>query len=252
VQQAKEALAEQESHLETLQESLHASLEFRHQVQAQVQAGQEEVAQQRASLADIERQLSRMDEVQTWVEAHQTEYNIRMGRLNQYIQTASAEYHKLKAAIDSGFIHRYLRDLRALSESYEFELTQAQQLETNIDQRLEEAKRDLSALITQAREVADSQEQTMANSAPKPIDSVEFDEGRERAVQNLQDHQTERHQIRELIRRTLNDEEDPRTAEEEAAGAVSQAAETPRLGTLTPRAPARKRGRPAKNASKKR
>jgi len=254
IAQAREALAAQEAQLSAAEENLRATMEYRAQVAQQLQAGQQEIEIQRAALADIDHQLGKMDEVQAWVEAHQTEYNQRMARLNEYIQTAGGEYNKLKAAIDSGFIHKYLHDLRALSESYEFEMAQAQQVEVNIDARLEEAKRELTALIAQAREVADAQELSMAQSAPAPIDSAEINEGHERAVADLLAQQAERQQIREKIRQSLAGEEEsapmPGAAEPPEEASSSHLLTKPAFGSM-PDASARKRGRP-KSGNKKR
>ncbi len=151
IREAQEALQSQAARVKAGEEGLREIGRLRAQMQEQAGAGSQELEKQKAALEEIERQLGRLDEVQHWAEAHQLEYNERMQRLRQYISESGAQYHKLKAAIDSGFVHKYLRDLRALSESYDFELSQAQRIETNVDQRIEETKKELAALIAQAR-----------------------------------------------------------------------------------------------------
>ncbi len=212
---AQEALATQAARIETGLEGLRQMESLRGQLDEQIQAGKGDMESQKSLLSEIEHQLGRIDEVQHWVQEHQVEYNSRMTRLTQYASNASAEYKKLKAAIDSGYVHRYLRDLRALSDSYEFELSQAQQTETDIDARLDETKKALSMLIAQARELADTQEMHLTQPAGTDEQMEGHSQEMDKASSDLLDatsdivsHGVSRQKLREHVRRVRTDEEE--------------------------------------------
>ncbi|VVB56596.1 Chromosome partition protein Smc [uncultured archaeon] len=250
VRAAQEALAEQQARIDGGRESLRELEQMRDQLSQRMDDGRKEMGRQRALLGEIEHQLGRIDEVQHWVQEHRVEYGQRMQRLEQYAKNAGTEYHKLKAAIDSGYVHRYLRDLRALSDSYEFELAQAQRTETDIDQRLEQAKKELAILIGQAREVADTQEMRLSQAPPSEEEMQGHSDAMDKATADLMgasaDLEAEgpkRRRLRENVRRAMAGEDEPEEQAVQPDAPVSVVIEPPERGAAQEK---KRRGRPKK------
>ncbi len=205
VAEAQETLAAQQAQLDVATQHLGQLENIKSGLEERLSGAQGGVEQQKALLGDVEKQLGQLDRVQEWVQVHQQEYDQRMRALADYIENASREHAKLKSAVDTGFVHRYLKDLRALSESYEFEMSQAQRLEGNIDERLAATKAELAALLAQAREIADMQEMHLTHNDDEK--SAVAATNREHLFEDVTSEKGERDKLRDLIRRTVSGEE---------------------------------------------
>ena len=205
VSEAQEALGAQQAALDAAMQNLGQLESIKAGLAERLSGAQEGVEQQKSLLSDVEKQLGQLDRVQEWVHVHQQEYDARMRQLADYIENAGREHAKLKAAVDTGFVHRYIKDLRALSESYEFEMSQAQRLEGDIDERLSATKAELTALLAQAREIADMQEMHLTHKDDEK--SAMAATSREHLFEDVLAEKGERDQLRDLIRRTVSGEE---------------------------------------------
>jgi hypothetical protein len=249
--QIKEMMEKQAMQLKASEDEMQMVGKLREQIHASWVAGAEEIEKEKEALSQMERQLARLDEVQHWAQAHQLEYNERMKKLNQYILESEKRYNELKAAIDTGYVHKYLRDLRALSESYEFELSQAQQLEANIDQKIEETKKELASLIAQAREIADAHEMQLGQALDVQALIKENANQEEKAIGPLLEQQEDRKRLRESIKKAIAGEEDLQKGEHQGnAGPAGKEGEEESKVQIVEIMPAKEEKKAKKEAAK--
>lgn len=150
---ARGAMEEQEAQMGEAEGALKKIVSLRQSIGDDVGKARDEVRRQKQTLTGLDSHLLRVNEVARWVARHRSEYDERMRHLAEYIRSADDEYAHLRESVEGGFVRRHIRELHHLSESYQYELAQAERVEENIDQQISSAKSELGELIEKAKRV---------------------------------------------------------------------------------------------------
>ncbi|MDE1798347.1 MAG: hypothetical protein KGH63_02995 [Candidatus Micrarchaeota archaeon] len=217
--EARGALQEEQARLNQAQEMLSQLSSAKAGLEGQVQTAAGELKIQKRTLREMDAHLARIDQVKSWVEENRAEYDGRMKQLADYIRSADEEYAYLRESVESGFVRRHLRDLRALSESYEFELAQANQMEENVDQQIGHAKEQMASLIAQAKRIAYLQEMQLEEGEGDRKSMAAAALGRGAMFGALEAKEKERVRIRGMIRDVIEGKSETGSAGRPAIGA---------------------------------
>jgi chromosome segregation ATPase len=164
MQDAHQSIVQQQAQLNSAEEKLTQLASLRSELESQMHEANGELKNQKQMLSGLESHLTKIDEIHRWIEANKSEYDKQMKALADYIMSAEVDYNAIKESIETGFVRRYLKDLRSISQSYEFEISQAAQTEEDIDSRIAQAKYQMKEMIAKARQIADLQELALSQS----------------------------------------------------------------------------------------
>ena len=159
---AYDKLKEQKIKIDDLNLSLNKLVSVKDNVQGKMVQSESIVSEQKLRLSDMEKQMSNVTEICDWVEEHQKDYNLKMDEFSEYIHSNELEYNTLRESVEADYVKRYLKDLQSLSNSYDFELSQALSDEKSVDEKITSSKNKLNELIKQSRELVEAFE----NGAP--------------------------------------------------------------------------------------
>ncbi len=203
LESARTAIEAQQQSLASTQTGFAALTHAKEGVEAEMQAMHSEIRRQHSVLSDLDAHVGRLDKIRGWVKSHKHEYAQKMKELADYMQNGEAEYSKVKEAVESNFVRRYLKELRAISESYEFELSQAQTHEKDIDREMDRIKGELSALIEEGKRLAELHEMQLGEEegGGKPAQMME---ARQAMFGSFEAGRKKQEKIRQYIRGAIS------------------------------------------------
>ncbi len=129
--------------------------DMRSQVEEDVAEISSAVEKQENALAEMNREMSRIGEIERWVEGYREAYGEKLNDFSDFVKQNEQDYSSLRQAVERNFVRKYMKELRSLSEGYDYELDAAAEKERSIDERIAQAKSQINALIEEGKELAD-------------------------------------------------------------------------------------------------
>lgn len=151
---ARAALAEQAERLATAEMHSQELVELKGEIRGSIDSIKREIASTKGILSGMEKQMGQMRQIEIWAESIKQDYTTKMSEVGNYIKDGNEEFETLRESVEANFVRRYLRELRALTDSYSFEFGQAKNLEANLDQRISEEKKQLEQLLDEGRKIS--------------------------------------------------------------------------------------------------
>lgn len=247
---ARGALEEEQARLNSAQEQLARVGGMKATLEGEMEAVRGDLKMQKAALHDMNTHLSRVENVQKWVTENRAEYDKRMRDLAEYIAGADEEYATLRESVEAGFVRKYLRELRGLAESHEFELAQAEQGEEMVEQQIAQAKSELASLVAQAKRIAYLQEMQLDEDEEHRKTVARRALGREAMFNSLSVQDKSRQKARMLIRSVIEGAPDEKKEDSDLSIAIPRLMTGPKR-TRRKQTAARKISKSGKNSKKK-
>jgi len=151
---ARAALAEQAERLASAEKNAQELSQLKGEITESVSGIKREISTAKGALTSIEKQMQQMRQIELWADSIRQEYDKKMLEVDDYIRNGNQEYDTLRESVEANFVRRYLRELRALTDSYAFEFNQAKNVEGNLDQRISEEKKKLDDLLEEGRKIS--------------------------------------------------------------------------------------------------
>lgn len=202
---ARGALEQQRQALQSSQTGFAALSHAKAEIEGELEAMKSEISRQHSVLSDLDSHIGRMEKVREWVQSNRKEYDRRMSELAEYVRNGDAEYSKMRESVEANFVRRYLKELRAVSEGYEFELSQAQMHEAEIDSQISKVKGELGTLIEEGKHLAQLHEMQLAETGIGKEMQLAVP-AHERLFGKLRAAGREQEKIRKYIRGTISGE----------------------------------------------
>ncbi len=172
INEVEERIRQEQQRLNELQSSLKELDELETKASEKVALVNELIDKQKERLKQLDNELLKIGEVEEWVKLHQQRFEEVIKEFKEQIRANEEEYDKLREAMEANFVKRYLADLESMAKSYEFEFSQAEEHEKNIDERIEKAKQKLQELIEYSKEIVKAFEEGMENIEAKQPEEV--------------------------------------------------------------------------------
>lgn len=207
--EAEEKIAEAQSEIDHQQQALSLAGENlsaisgkKKEMAQQISEVKRGIETQNSSLAELDSHLERLGRVAQYVNESRSDYEKKMQQLAEYVSKGESEYAALREDVEANFIRKFLKHLRSVSESYEFELSQAKQSEMEIDREIEKAKGELGALIEEGKRLAQLHEMQLEDSETAPSAG-----GQEmKMLASIGSSLKEQSRIRDYIRKSIEGE----------------------------------------------
>lgn len=130
------------------------------------------------------------------LEEYFRDYEKKIEDVVQYVQESDKEFNTLKQSAEMIYIHNYLKELESLASNYEYELEAAGAQERSIEERLNESKENLNALLKESRLIIKSLEsKTSAKDFDKLL--IELKTKQETMLATIQEKSTEREKLKQ-------------------------------------------------------
>ena len=248
VAEARSVLAEQAERLATAESHSNDLRSLRGEIGESIVEMKREVASAKRVLSDLERQMGQMHQIEEYTASIRKDYDEKMSEIDEYIRDGNREFETLRESVEANFVRRYLRELRALTESYSFEFDQARRMEGDIDSRVAEERRKLEQLFEEGKKISYLFE-TQASAPGHP----EKFEQRAEAFSSLESLPSQRSQIAHMIAQVIGGRTESLPKDVHIPVREKKAEEPEPIGItkLIARAKARKRKALAKKAKKR-
>ncbi len=202
---AKKRLEEEQNRINSLEVSLQKLENIRTNAAHKVEDIVGSVESQKNRIMDLQKEITKIGEIQTWVSKHKEEYGHLIDEFGEQIKENEVEYNKLREAIETNFVRRYVEDLDDVSKGYEFELSKAKEAEENIDEKIEVTKQRISELLRKSREIVEVFESS-DKEAPLEINVQTIQNKEKQLLTQMQSKEEEREQILETLKEFGTDE----------------------------------------------
>lgn len=196
---AKKRMEEEQSRVNSLEKSIEKIENIREKAVHKVEEVVFSVESQKQRIMDLQKEVQKIGEIQNWVSKHKEEYGSLIDEFGEQIKDNELEYNKLREAIETNFVRRYVEDLDEVSKGYEFELGKAKEAEENIDTKIELTKQRISDLLRKSREIVEIFESS-EKEAPIEINIETLQNRESQVLTKMQNKETERHQILETLK----------------------------------------------------
>ncbi|MFA6328439.1 MAG: hypothetical protein WCY41_03265 [Candidatus Micrarchaeia archaeon] len=154
VSTARAALAEQAERLASAESHANDLRALRGEIGEGIVEMKREVASAKRVLSDLERQMGQMRQIEEYTISIRKDYDEKMSDIDDYIRNGNREFETLRESVEANFVRRYLRELRALTESYSFEFNQARRMEGDIDTRIADERKKLESLFEEGKKIS--------------------------------------------------------------------------------------------------
>jgi len=154
VSTARAALAEQAERLASAETHANGLRDLRGEIGESILEMKREVASAKRVLTDLERQMGQMRQIEEYTNTIRKDYDSKMLGIDDYIRNGNSEFETLRESVEANFVRRYLRELRALTESYSFEFGQAKKMESDIDARISDERAKLELLFEEGKKIS--------------------------------------------------------------------------------------------------
>lgn len=191
---ARETLAEQARQLASAEKYSTDLRTLKTEIQENIGSLKASVSATKSVLGDIERQMGQMRQIEGWSDSIREDYNKRISELDDYIREGNREFDTLRESVEANFVRKYLKELRTIANSYEYEFDQAKATEKNIDQRIAEEKARLEELFEEGRRIS----HIFEGQSRTPEGAEKFQE-RKGTFDSLSELSGKRSQVEELI-----------------------------------------------------
>jgi len=198
VSTARAALAEQAGRLASAEGHANSLRQLRGEIGEGIIEMKREVASAKRVLSDLERQMGQMRQIEEYTNNIRKDYDEKMSEIDDYIRSGNREFDTLRESVEANFVRRYLRELRALSESYSFEFGQARKMEGDIDARIAIERGKLEQLFEEGKKIS-----YLFETQSQPPASPEKFEQRAETFSALDNISSNRSQVAQMIAQVI-------------------------------------------------
>ena len=244
VSAARAALAEQAERLANAENHSKDLRALREEIGGSISEMKREVASAKRVLSDLERQMGQMRKIEDYTDTIRKDYDAKMLQIDDYIRNGNSEFETLRESVEANFVRRYLRELRALTESYSFEFGQAKRMEGDIDARIAEERQKLEALFEEGKKIS----YLFETQARAPENADRFEKHAE-TFTALSDISSGRSQVAQMIAQVIGGRADSLPSSARISASVRRAGEPEPIGIT--KILARAKARKAKPSSRK-
>ncbi|MFH1285175.1 MAG: hypothetical protein ABIH99_01190 [Candidatus Micrarchaeota archaeon] len=155
LEEAKMRIYEETSKIKMMEVDLEKMRELEADVHEKIEFANEAVSEEREKTAHMEQELEKFSKVDNWLSSHQQAYEDALNKFSSYINESEEEFSNVRETIETGFVRKYLNDLRELGESHEYEIGQVERSEDELNRRIENSKNQLSELIAESKQISE-------------------------------------------------------------------------------------------------
>jgi hypothetical protein len=149
-------------------------------------------------LSDLERQMGQMAQIDEYAATMRKDYDAKMSEIDDYIKSGNRDFETLRESVEANFVRRYLRELRALTESYSFEFNQAKRMEGDIDSRIAQERKRLEELFEEGKKIS----YLFETQSQQPADAGRFEQHGE-ALSTLEGLPSQRSHVAHMIAQVI-------------------------------------------------
>jgi len=198
----EERVKEEQEKLETLAEAWKSIQETKNEIVDKIKKSSEMIEEERNKLKIIEQQLTNIEELKEWIKMSQEAYDEKIKEFDNYIEKNKEDYNTLREAIEANYLKMYMKDLADLSKEYEGALASAKEKEKSIDEKMALAKKKISDLVRQSRELVEAFEKGKISAEDYKKIKKELDLKQKKKTDEIKQLITEREMIAESIEKT--------------------------------------------------
>ncbi len=191
---ARAAVAEQAERLESAEKYSSELSSLKEDISGSIETAKHQMSSAKGLLSGMAKNIEQMRQVDIWANSVREDYEKKMAEIDDYIRGGNQEFDTLRESVEANFVRRYLRELRQLTDSYEFEFDQARKAEEGIDTRIETERKKLESLLEEGRKISHLYEMQA-----KPPEGEEKFEQRGEAFQGIEQLANQRNQLEQMI-----------------------------------------------------
>jgi predicted nucleic acid-binding Zn-ribbon protein len=139
-------------------------------------------------------------ELMEWIKISQDIYKERIEEFDNYVKTNETDYNKLRESIEANYLKMYMKDLSDLSKEFESSLSTAKETEKGINEKISDAKKRITDLVRQSRELIEALEKGEITSADFEKIRKELKKKQNKESGNMKKFITERKTIAQKIK----------------------------------------------------
>lgn len=197
LQQAHAQLASEQQRVQALDENAANLAQMGQEIKANISLIWKDMGKQQAALSSMQEQLHRLAEVDRWAAQNEMEYKKNMVQIGEFVKNNEVEYLGLREEMEANFVRRYLRELRGITDSYEYEIGEAVRAEKAVDERIMDAKKRMEEMVQEGKRMAYLYELQLKEEAKEAYD--EQRQKRERMFRALVATGGKRTQVEQMI-----------------------------------------------------
>lgn len=107
-----------------------------------------------ATLQELESHNTKLDDAEEMIGALNTAYEQKISELREIAEKNEQKINSLRADVEKGFLHKYLKELNKLSEEHEAEANEIIKRDEDIELKLKTARERLKQLLKESRELS--------------------------------------------------------------------------------------------------
>ncbi|MBM3229756.1 hypothetical protein FJZ26_04960 [Candidatus Parvarchaeota archaeon] len=153
IQQTKELIANQTESISQIEEAAASLGQYRSALEADMKQVKNYIERQRGIAKGLSAQIDTLSQVDGWVRQHLEDYERQVEELSKVTEQNEADFAKLREAVETNFVRRYISELQKLSSGHEFEINKAIETESALDARIAAEKSRLENLVRESKEI---------------------------------------------------------------------------------------------------
>lgn len=242
---ARAALSEQAERLATAEGHATELRELRAEIGESIVQMKREIASSKRVLSDLERQMGQMAQIDEYAATIRKDYDGKMSEIDDYIRNGNRDFETLRDSVEANFVRRYLRELRALTESYSFEFNQARRMEGDIDSRIAGERKRLEELFEEGKKIS----YLFETQSQQPAGAEKFEQHGE-ALGTLEGLPSQRSHVAHMIAQVIGGRTEALPKHADISVSSQKPPELEPIGITKVSAPKRKAKRKARRAKK--
>jgi len=149
----QEQVATLNESMKVLLEDLEETTEMKTEVSDLVEEVRGAITEKENELDELEKQVHEIEQVEQWVREYITDYERKIEEITAYVRSGDEEIQALRETAETAYVQKYLKELDAMTSMYDNALSEVTSEENELDNRIAEAKRRLSGLVKESKEM---------------------------------------------------------------------------------------------------
>ncbi|MEM4389090.1 MAG: hypothetical protein QXG98_00315 [Candidatus Micrarchaeia archaeon] len=154
IKEARERIEQETARIKSMEEMLGKLKQSESETKKRIEEARARLQSESARVTELESAITELRKIDEWINAYQKEYEKKFAEFTAYVKENESEFNALREAIETGFVRKYLKELKELSESHEYEVKQVLKKEEALNAKAEAAKKSLAQLIQESKEIS--------------------------------------------------------------------------------------------------
>ncbi|MEM3030154.1 MAG: hypothetical protein QXH27_00310 [Candidatus Micrarchaeia archaeon] len=154
IKEARERIELENARIKDMEETLAKLKQSEAETKKRIDDARARLHGENARVAELEKAIAELRKVDEWISAYQKEYERKFGEFTAYVKENESEFNALREAVETGFVRKYLKELKELSESHEYEVKQVLKKEEALNAKADAAKKSLAQMIQESKEIS--------------------------------------------------------------------------------------------------